>query len=314
MSKRPVGPLFDALRAGGGRIACPTAPNCYPIDIQGATFTGGTLAMSGKTSSQFISGVLLGAAQSRDGVDLTVEGGIVQGDYVRITLDAMRHFGAEVTFRDDLTHFRVAPSGYRGNDLAVEADASTATYFAALAAVTGGTVTLTNLTARTLQPDYGFLAILERLGATVERTSDRTVIRGGVRPLKGGMTIDMKPLSDATLTLAALAPFADAPITMTGVAHIRHHESDRLAAMSTSLGRLGIRCDEHPDGLTVHPGKPRFAVLETYEDHRIAMSLAVLGVAGDGVELLDPSCVSKTCPSFFDILAGLGIGTETVTA
>jgi 3-phosphoshikimate 1-carboxyvinyltransferase len=128
------------------------------------------------------------------------------------------------------------------------------------------------------------------------------------------MTIDMKPLSDATLTLAALAPFADAPITMTGVAHIRHHESDRLAAMSTSLGRPGIRCDEHPDGLTVHPGKPRFAVLETYEDHRIAMSLAVLGVAGDGVELLDPSCVSKTCPSFFDILAGLGIGTETVTA
>jgi 3-phosphoshikimate 1-carboxyvinyltransferase len=310
MSRRPVGPLFDALRAGGARIECPEAANRYPAVITGATFVGGRLAMSGKVSSQFISGVLLGAAQTRDGVELAVDGGIVQGDYVRITLDAMRHFGADVTFKDDLTHFRVAPTGYRARDLAIEADASTATYFAALAAVTGGRVTLANLGPTTRQPDYGFLAILERLGATVERQTDRTLIQGRPGPLKGGFSVDMRPLSDATLTLAALAPFADAPITMTGVAHIRHHESDRLAAMSASLSKLGIRCDEHPDGLTVHPGTPRFAVLDTYEDHRIAMSLAVLGVAGAGVELNEPSCVSKTCPTFFDILAGLGIATE----
>lgn len=313
MSKRPVGALFDALRSGGARIACPAAPNCYPIEIEGGSFSGGKLAMSGKVSSQFISGVLLGAAQSQDGVDLTVDGGIVQGDYVRITLDAMAHFGADVRFADDLTRFHVAPTGYRARDLAVEADASTATYFAALAAVTGGRVTLTNLTSETRQPDYGFLEILERLGAKVERRADRTIVAGSGK-LKGGFTVDMRPLSDATLTLAALAPFADAPITMTGVAHIRHHESDRIAAMCASLTKLGVPVQEHPDGLTVAPGQPRFAVLDTYEDHRIAMSLAVLGVAGAGVELNDPSCVSKTCPSFFDVLAGIGVGTEIVAA
>lgn len=309
MSKRPVAALFEALRAGGARIECPDVANCYPAVIAGDTFAGGRLAMSGKVSSQFISGVLLGAAQSRNGVDLAVDGGIVQGDYVRITLDAMRHFGATVDADDALTRFRVAPTGYRARDLAIEADASTATYFAALAAVTRGRVTLTNLPPVTRQPDYGFLAILERLGCRVERRADRTIIACDQK-LKGGLSVDMRPLSDATLTLAALAPFADAPITMTGVAHIRHHESDRLAAMSASLAKLGIRCEEHADGLTVHPGTPRFAVLDTFEDHRVAMSLAVLGVAGSGVELKDPACVSKTCPTFFELLSGLGVATE----
>lgn len=306
MSRRPVGPLFDALRAGGAEIMCEAAANSFPAVITGGTFAGGRLVMSGSVSSQFISGVLLGAAQSRDGVELSVDGGIVQGDYVRITLDAMRHFGADVEATDDLSRFQVAPTGYRASDLVVEADASTATYFAALAAVTGGRMTLTNLGPGTRQPDYGFLEVLERLGCGVERHRDRTIVEGP-SGLKGGFSIDMRPLSDAALTLAILAPFADAPITITGVAHIRHHESDRIAAICRSLASLAVPVHEHPDGLTVTPAAPRFAVLDTYEDHRVAMSLAVLGAAGQGVELIGPACVSKTCPTFFDLIGTLGI-------
>jgi 3-phosphoshikimate 1-carboxyvinyltransferase len=310
MSKRPVGPLFEALRTGGGKIECPEIENGFPAILGGNSFTGGVLAMSGAVSSQFISGVLMAAPQTAKGIDLSVTGGIVQSEYVRITLDVMAHFGAEVEVDADFTRFRVARSDYGGRDMVVEADASTATYFAALAAVTGGTVTLVNLGKNTRQPDYGFLAILARMGAKVVRRAASTMIAGR-GPLKGGFSVDMRPLSDATLTLAAIAPFADGPITMTGVAHIRHHESDRIAAMCAALNRLGVRVEEHEDGLTVYPGAPKFAAVRTEDDHRMAMALSVLGAAGAGVELDQPGCVSKTCPGFFDQLGELGITTKT---
>jgi 3-phosphoshikimate 1-carboxyvinyltransferase len=311
MSRRPVGALFDALRAGGAEIECPEGANCFPAVIAGDSFHGGRLRMSGNVSSQFISGVLLGAAHCRKGVELDIDGDIVQSAYVLITLDAMRHFGAGVEADDALSHFKVTPTGYCARDLAVEADASTATYFAALAAVTGGRITLSNLAPGTRQPDFGFLEILERLGAKVDRRPAGTTISGAGR-LRGGFTVDMRPLSDATLTLAALAPFADGPITITGVAHIRHHESDRIAAMCRSLEKLGVPVVERPDGMTITPAAPRFAVLDTYEDHRIAMSLAVLGLAGEGVELEGPGCVSKTCPTFFDLIASLGAKVDEI--
>ena len=306
MSKRPVGPLFDALRAGGAKIDCLEKENCFPVVLHGDSFGGGEISMSGAVSSQFISGVLMGAGASRQGVSLNVEGGIVQSEYVQITLDIMRHFGAEIVADPGFEHFEVSPTGYVGKDLVVEADASTATYFAALAAVTGGNVSLLNLGKDTGQPDYGFLEILERMGAKIDRGQIVTRVQMSGK-LKGGFAVDMRPLSDATLTLAAIAPFADGPIHMHSVAHIRHHECDRISAMCASLNKLGIQVEEHGDGLTVYPGMPEFGVLDTFEDHRMAMSLAVLGVAGAGVELLDPGCVSKTCPSFFEQLAEIGV-------
>lgn len=307
MTTRPVGALFDALREGGAQIDCVEKENCYPAVLRGDSFSGGAISMSGAVSSQFISGVLMGAGASKKGVQLSVEGGIVQSEYVQITLDIMRHFGAKIDASADFTRFDVAPTGYYAKDLVVEADASTATYFAALAAVTGGKITMQNLGRNTRQPDYGFLDILERMGATVGRgdVASSVEMKG---QLKGGFDVDMRPLSDATLTLAAIAPFADGPIHMHGVAHIRHHECDRISAMCASLSAVGIKVEEHEDGLTVYPGTPKFAVLDTFEDHRMAMSLAVLGVAGSGVELLEPGCISKTCPSFFEQLAAIGVG------
>ncbi len=307
MARRPVGPLFDALRTGGAEIDTLETENCYPAVISGGSFRGGSLKMAGDVSSQFISGLLMAGPLTVDGLDLQITSAIVQSDYVRITLDTMNHFGVNVGVNSDFNRFSITPSGYRGRDLVVEADASTATYFAALAAVTGGDVTLANIGSGTRQPDFGFLDILARLGCHVEKSHDsaRVACSG---PLKGGFTIDMKPLSDATLTLAAIAPFADAPITITNVGHIRHHESDRIAAICIELARAGIRVEERRDGLTVYPGTPKFARHETYEDHRVAMSLAVMGAGGSGVELKDPGCVSKTCPSFFEDISKLGIG------
>jgi 3-phosphoshikimate 1-carboxyvinyltransferase len=210
MSRRPVAALFETMRQGGARIHHEGEAGCFPVTIDGGSFVGGDLSISGSVSSQFISGLLMGAAHAERGVRLRVEGGIVQSDYVSITLDAMRQFGVEAQADNAFTEFAVAPGAYRGRSLAVEADASTATYFAALAAVTQGSVTLLNLTPETRQPDYGFMEILERLGCQVERRADRTRITG-VGRLRGGFSLDMRPLSDAALTLAAIAPFADAP-------------------------------------------------------------------------------------------------------
>jgi 3-phosphoshikimate 1-carboxyvinyltransferase len=307
MAKRPVAPLFEALRAGGADVRSLENENCYPAIVRGNTFRGGHLEMAGNVSSQFISGLLMAGPHAPEGLNLRITSSIVQADYVHITVETMNLFGVNVVTNDDFNHFLINSSPYCGRDMAIEADASTATYFAALAAVTRGDVTLSNIGANTRQPDYGFLDILARLGCEVKKGQGTTRIRSSGH-LKGGFTIDMKPLSDATLTLAVIAPFADAPITMTNVAHIRHHESDRIAAICTELTRAGIRVEEHPDGLTVYPGTPRFAVHETYEDHRVAMALAVMGAGGAGAELKGPGCVSKTCPSFFDEIEKLGIG------
>jgi len=145
-------------------------------------------------------------------------------------------------------------------------------------------------------------------------TAGTTIASGGIRAgaLRGGFTADMRPLSDAVPTLAAIAPFADSPITIAGVEHIRHHECDRIDAMCRSLRAVGVSVEEHRDGLTITPAHPRFAVLDTFEDHRIAMSLAVLGAAAAGVELRNPACVSKTCPTFFDLFGDVGVETMMV--
>lgn len=309
MSGRPVAPMLDVLRAGGARITFHAAEGCYPFTMHGASFAGGAHTMAGNVSSQFISGLLMGGAQAPEGLDLTVSSEIVQSDYVRITLDMMAHFGVEVEANDGFDRFAVPHANYTAKDLVVEADASTATYFAALAAVTGGDVTLTNIGAGTRQPDYGFVDILERMGCTIERGKRETRVKSN-GPLKGGFDVDMKPLSDATLTLAVLAVFADGPISMHGIEHIRHHESDRISAICQELEKVGIETEERQDGLTVYPGTPRFATVDPHEDHRMAMALAVLGAAGAGIEISEPGCISKTCPSFFDEIGKLGVETS----
>jgi 3-phosphoshikimate 1-carboxyvinyltransferase len=267
--------------------------------------------MSGKVSSQFISGVLMAAPLALQPVTLTVVDEIVQKDYVGITMAYMAKFGVHVDADAGFMRFSVLPRHYQAASLTLEADASTTTYFTALAAVTGGRMAVTNLGTDTTQPDYGFTDILERMGCRVTRRDHSTEVVGPEQ-LKGDFAIDMKPLSDATLTLAAIAPFASGPIHIHGVAHIRHHERDRIGVMCRLLSSLGIKVEERPDGLSVYPGQPTRGEIDPHEDHRVAMALSLVGLKGQGVRITHPNCVSKTCPGYFDLLAGLGVAVDTI--
>jgi len=300
LSRRPMRALFEALTTLGAQIRYEGEPGCFPVRI----FPGGPgeweVSVSGSQSSQFISGLLMAAPLMRHPVEIRITDHIVQADYVRITLEVLRAFGVRIESSPAFDRFYVNPQPFEPANYAVEADASTATYFHAMAAALGE-ITVTNLNLKTTQPDIAFLEVLEKMGCLI---GGATV--SGPTKLRGGFSIDMRAFSDSTLTLAALAPFADAPIEITGVEHIRHHESDRVGVIARTLSDLGVPVEERRDGLRISPAVPRFGRVETHDDHRVAMSMAVLGLAGSGVELTDPGCVSKTCPNFFELIETLG--------
>ncbi|WDL97200.1 3-phosphoshikimate 1-carboxyvinyltransferase [Alicyclobacillus sp. ALC3] len=312
LTERPLGPLLRCLQQLGAKFDYDDQQQRLPFTLTATGLHGGEVSISGDTSSQFISGLLLCAPYATDEVQIHVTSPIVQQAYVKMTIDLMRQFGVNVVSDEDLREFVIAPTRYQGADVELEADASTSCYFLALAAVTGGEVTVRNLPYATSQPDIGMVDLLERMGCRAVRTGPTVTLTGPSRAqggsvLRGGFTVSMRAMSDQAVTLAAIAPFADAPITITEVAHIRAHESDRIRAICESLQRVGIRVDEHEDGLTIYPGQPQFATLPSYDDHRIAMSLAVLAAGGSGAEILDPGCVSKTCPTYFELLSQLGV-------
>ncbi|HEY0263806.1 MAG TPA: 3-phosphoshikimate 1-carboxyvinyltransferase [Granulicella sp.] len=307
MSGRPMKTLLDALTKLGGQFRFQGKEGYFPFTIDPATEGVSSIELSGSTSSQFLSGLLMASPRVGRPIEVTIPDHVVQADYVRITLDLMQHFGVTVESAEDMRHFVVQPAAYRAKDLTIESDASTASYFLAIAAVTGGEVTIPNLNLKSLQPDIRFVEILEQMGCTVTKNDEGVTLRGP-KKLRGGFTINMRACSDVVPTLAAIAPFADGPIEITDVEHIRSHESDRLKVMATTLAELGVPVEERRDGLRITPAQPRFGVVATHDDHRIAMSFAVLGAAGSGIGLEDPGSVSKTCPGFFNQIAGMGVG------
>lgn len=309
MSERPVKPLIDALIEMGATIDYLNKDGYFPLRIKANELEGGAVSISGKVSSQFISGVLLASPYAKEAVTVTIPDHIVQPDYVEITLNLMEQFGVKADFTEDLSEIVVPQSEYKGCNLQLEADASTASYFLALAAVTNGRIKITNLSSKNSQPDINMIMIYEKMGCTVTRGEDFIELIG-TPILKGGFEISMLDMSDQTLTLAAIAPFATAPITLRDVEHIRYHESDRISAMCTELQKLGIKVEEYKDGLTVYPGTPRATTLDSYDDHRVAMSLALIGAKVPGIVINDPGCVSKTCPSYFDLLQQLGVNVQ----
>ena len=309
MSERPVKPLIDALIEMGATIDYLNKDGYFPLRIKANELEGGAVSISGKVSSQFISGVLLASPYAKEAVTVTIPDHIVQPDYVEITLNLMEQFGVKADFTEDLLEIVVPQSEYKGCNLQLEADASTASYFLALAAVTNGRIKITNLSSKNSQPDINMITIYEKMGCTVTRGEDFIELIG-TPILKGGFEISMLDMSDQTLTLAAIAPFATAPITLRDVEHIRYHESDRISAMCTELEKLGIKVEEYKDGLTGYPGTPRATTLDSYDDHRVAMSLALIGAKVPGIVINDPGCVSKTCPSYFDLLQQLGVNVQ----
>ena len=219
--------------------------------------------------------------------------------YIDITMAVMRAFGAEVE-HDNYRRFRIpGAQRYRGCDYAVEPDASNASYFFAAAALTGGRVRVEGLSADSAQGDIHFVDVLEAMGCTVHRDSVGIEVVGPAK-LKG-IDVDMKAISDTALTLAALAPFAEGPVRIRNIEHSRWQETDRVAAMATELERLGVAVEEHQDGITVIPSVPQPAAIDTYADHRVAMSFALVGLKVPGVRINDPGCVRKTFPTYFEV-------------
>lgn len=306
MSERPIGTLIDGLKEIGGDINDLRQEGFFPIQVNGSGLKGGDVHVSGKVSSQFISGLLMAAPYAEKPVTIRVTDHIVQHAYVQITLDLMKQFGVEAEVDDGLQTMKVNPGTYQGQTFPLEADASTTCYFLALAALTNGTIRINNISYDTRQPDIKMVDVFESMGCNVTKGKNFIELEG-TEQLKGGKTISLKEMSDQALTLATVAVFADAPVTITDVAHIRHHESDRIQAICESLARLGIRVEEHHDGLTVYPGKPEPGVLDSYDDHRVAMSLSLIGARIPGIKINNPGSVSKTCPAYFELLQSLGV-------
>lgn len=306
LSGRPIGPLIEALNGIGANIRYADREGRLPVIVKATGLDGGRAEISGDVSSQFLSGLLIASPYARKATEIVVPGGIVQHAYVGITIDLMRRFGAAVTCGERFERIEVMPKRYSAHSFPIEADASTSCYYMAYAALTGGRVRIANLHPDTLQPDIGFTDILQRMGCTVRKGPDGVEVRGPQR-LKGGFTASLKEMSDQTMTLAVMAPFADAPIAITDVAHVRHHECDRIAAICESLRRLGVDVEEKADGLIVRPSSPSAGVVDTYDDHRVAMSLSLIGAKVPGIRVRDPGCVSKTCPTFFEQMSALGL-------
>jgi 3-phosphoshikimate 1-carboxyvinyltransferase len=219
----------------------------------------------------------------------------------------MEAFGGSCEPLDD-RGWRIAPTGYRGRTYAIEPDASAASYFLASAAITGGSVRVDGLSRRSMQGDVGFADALERMGCSVawSEEGDGSVTVGG--RASHGIDIDMNAISDTVPTLAVVALFADGPTTIRNVAHIRDKETDRIGDLACELRRLGGAVTERPDGLTISPARLAGATVSTYDDHRMAMSLALVGLRVPGVRVADPACVGKTFPDYWDRLATL-VGT-----
>lgn len=302
MRTRPIQPLLDALAVLGGDAVSLSGNGCPPIRVNGAGLEGGTARLPGGVSSQYFSALLMVAPYARRGITLEVDGELVSKPYMLMTAQAMGAFGVELE-RDGFRQFRVAPGpGYTGTRYDVEPDASAASYFFAAAAITGGRAVVRGLGTGSLQGDLGFVRVLERMGCRVRQTVSETEVIAPEGPLRG-IEVDMADLSDTAQTLAAVAPFADGPTRVTGIGFIRRKETNRVAAVVNELSRLGVRAEEEPDGFVVHPGPVRPARIETYDDHRMAMSFALIGLRARGVEILNPRCVAKTFPDYFQALA-----------
>jgi 3-phosphoshikimate 1-carboxyvinyltransferase len=305
MRQRPVGPLLDALAALGVSVRAELNNGCPPVSIEiGETgVRGGAARIDAAVSSQFVSALLMPAPLWPLGLKLTVSGEAAR-PFITMTLRLMERWGACGTMRDGEI---VVPGGQRyaaQDDFAVEPDASGASYFAAAAALVGGSVTLSGLGADSVQGDIEFLKLLERMGARVEWKKDGVQVSGSGKKL-AGVDVAMDGMPDLVPTLAAIAPFCSSPTRIRGVAFIRHHESDRLRALATELQRLGASVNEYDDGLLIEPSGIGAAAVETYDDHRIAMAFAVAGLKTTGIRIRNPGCVSKTYPGFFHELASL---------
>jgi len=303
MRERPIGDLLDALAQLGVKAWSENHNRCPPVIVEAHGLAGGSVAIKGDVSSQFLSGLLMACPLADRRTTIEVIGPLVSRPYIDMTVAMMRQFGAEVE-ETQAARFEIPPrQRYQLRDAyLIEPDASAASYFFAAAAIAGGRVTVLDLPENSLQGDVAFVDVLADMGCRVARCSSGITVHG--RDLHG-IDVDMNAISDTVMTLAAVACFAQGPTTIRNIAHIRHKETDRIAALATELRKVGAEVEEYADGLRITPRPLHGTEIDTYNDHRMAMSMALLGLKVPGIVIKDPGCVAKTYPGFFQDLERL---------
>lgn len=291
---RPMHELFHALRTMGAHVSEERERGHLPVVVSGGPVRGGRVEVRGDVTSQFVSGLLLAGPLLAEGIEVVPTTALVSAPYIEMTAAVMRAFGASIE------GLRVRPGAYEPTRFEIEPDASAASYFFAAAAITGGRVTVPGIGRGSLQGDVRFVEVLERMGAVVNIGEHEISVRGTGR--LQGIDVDLRDLPDMAQTIAVVAVFASGETTVRGVGFIRGHETDRIEAVTTELRRCGIDAAATDDGFVVSPGDARGAVVQTYGDHRMAMSFSLLGLRVPGISISDPACVAKTYPGFFEAL------------
>lgn len=304
MRERPIADLLAALRSMGAKITCECQEGFLPLRFEPASCLGNRVSVRGNVSSQYLTALLMLApvVAKEQGLQIDIEGELISRPYVEMTTRMMRDFGIEL--EETESGYWVHPGVYRSKDFyCVEADASGASYFLALGALTGGPVTVKGVGAGSMQGDVAFADALQEMGATVVKTSDSITVCRKPDQILRGITLDCTRIPDAAMTFVPMALMSDGPVHLTGIASWRVKETDRLAAMAREMRKFGAQVQEGADYIVVNKPMQKAlsgAVVDTYDDHRMAMSLALAACAGVEVTINDPGCTAKTYPNYFN--------------
>lgn len=307
MRERPIGELVDALHELGAAIGYAGQVGCPPLTVAASGLRGGETHFRSPQSSQYVSAILMVAPYAVDDVYLAIDGAVVSQPYLAMTIATMHAFGVATIEGQPGRYIVPASQRYSGRVYRIEPDASAASYLWGAAAVTGGRVTVSGLDRSSAQGDVRFVDVLVQMGCTVEDDGDGLTVRGPQRGGLRGVTVDLNDMPDTVQTLAVLACFAEGPTEIRNVANLRIKETDRIAALQRELSKLGARVDAFEDGLRIEPPK-RISVaapIDTYNDHRMAMSFALAGLGGGPLEIRDADCVRKSFPDYWQTLAAL---------
>lgn len=323
MRKRPMAPLLHSLRELGCEIKFQGEEGHFPFTLKSHGFRKNKITVNIDESSQFLSALLIASCLSRQDFTTSMEGTHGMA-YIRMTVQMMEQFGVKavplyycsgnadnhsctgcVNSTEPCGYRMVAGQRYKALDYQVEPDVSAACYFYAMSPLLGIPVLVMNVHYDSIQGDVAFVKVLEQMGCTVSDTEPGILVEPPADGHIRGVTVDMSAFSDQAITLAALAPFADSPTTITGIGHIRYQESNRMAAIVAELQKMGIRCEETESSITVYPGSPKPSAVETYDDHRMAMGFSLIGLRSPGMIINNPGCCRKTFENYFEVLDGV---------
>lgn len=299
---RPMADLIHALTQLGVSINSKFNNDHLPIIVHADGLLGGKTKLDASKSSQFLTSLMLVAPYTKNGMEIEVIGDL-KTPYIDITLDVMDSFGVQVSHKNYRHFYITGEQHYLPRAYQIEPDASSASYFFAAAAIVGGSVTVRHLHTNSVQGDVQFVRVLEQMGCEIT-ISDIGITVVGPHQLKG-IDVDMKNISDTSLTLAAIAPFADSKVRIRNIEHTRWQETDRIHAMVAELKKLGVPVVEFQDGLEITPSPINPTAIDTYNDHRVAMAFSLIGLKASGIQIKDPDCVSKTFPNYFEVLQEL---------